>query len=63
MLINFLVGALVVGCTASASNQPYENSEAGIKLEKPSSWDLAYSKRNGVIYLATEKGFGQRIPN
>jgi hypothetical protein len=56
ILINFLVILIAVGCTASISKQPYENLEIGLMLEKPSNWDLAYSERNGVIYLEAKKG-------
>src|SRR5688500_3874376 len=55
-LINYLVVLIAAGCTASISKQSYENLEAGIRLEKRSNWDLAYSERSGVIYLATERG-------
>jgi hypothetical protein len=56
ILINFLMIWIAVGCTVSASKQPYENLEAGIRLEKPSNWELAYSERNGITYLVAESG-------
>ncbi len=60
LLINFLVVLIAVGCTASISKQSYENLEVGLMLEKPGNWDLAYSERNGVIYLEAEKGIWKK---
>lgn len=45
---------VVAGCNPTSSKQLYENTEAGISLEKPENWELAYIERNGMIVLAVE---------
>jgi hypothetical protein len=37
--------------------QFYENSELGIKLERPENWSVDYYERNGSIVLTTENRF------
>ena len=51
IVISLLIIWISVGCTASTSIQPYENVDAGIRLEKPTNWEVAYSERNGITYL------------
>jgi hypothetical protein len=54
ILLVFIAILFSAGCTAT--KQPYENLEAGIRFEKSNNWDITYSERNGVIYLVAEKG-------
>jgi|SRR5688500_1009717 hypothetical protein len=54
IFISLLAISIVAGCTASQLKKPYENVDAGIRLEKPSTWAVTYSERNGIIYLKTE---------
>ncbi|MEW5869816.1 MAG: hypothetical protein AB1894_11115 [Chloroflexota bacterium] len=48
---------LVSGCTPNPPLQRYENSEAGIRLEKPANWKAEYYERNGQILLDAKRYF------
>jgi hypothetical protein len=56
LLLVYIMG----GCNATSSMESYENTEAGISLEKPENWELSYIERNGMIVLTTENGIWNR---
>jgi hypothetical protein len=56
LLTLLLVVYLLSGCNSTPSKQIYENSEFGIRLEKPGNWSLNFYERAGRIALKAEDG-------
>lgn len=51
---------LISGCSSTSSSQQYENTELGIRLERPGNWDLIYHERSGSVVLDAENRLGNK---
>lgn len=55
ILLVLLLSPMLANCS-SPELEKYENPESGIRLEKPSNWEISYTERNATTYLRAEQG-------